>query len=255
MPIDLYAGELELVDEKGRLARGTGIVSLYWRPQPAIRFSIADQALRRDIGSKTRLRIRSWDVRANVHVTNWSIGGGEIRGVINRAHFPETAEIRELRFLVANLPFFRGSENLWEERPRPGGGTHRSAWAGRLVLEAAPWRLTLDTRSDERSTTKRLKDEGEHEVTHTASLRRQDGREFSVLRFQRASTRCGRRRAGTAGRTAPMPLTRCATRSSIRASGRESMTPTSMRGSSFTTSRSGTSNSRCCASSGTPAST
>lgn len=114
-----------------------------------------------------------------MNLTNWSISGGEIRGVINRAPFPGSAAIHELRFLVANLPFFLGSESLWEERPLPDGGTRRCAWAGRLVLEADPWRLTLDARSDEKETMARLKDEGGQEVTHTASLRRQDARAFS----------------------------------------------------------------------------
>jgi hypothetical protein len=142
------------------------------------------------------------DVRADVHLTNWSLSGGEIRGVINRAPFPETAAIRELRFLVANLPFFLGRENLWEERPLLEGGTSRCAWAGRLVLEAAPWRLTLDARSDGKETKARLKDEGGQEVTHTASLRRQDERPFSDADARDALLAVGHFFGLTAGRWA-----------------------------------------------------
>jgi hypothetical protein len=87
-PIELYTGELELLDKQGRLAQGAGVVSLNWRPQPAVLFTIPDQALRREIGERPRLRIRPLDLRADVHLSSWNRLRGDIKGIINRAPFP-----------------------------------------------------------------------------------------------------------------------------------------------------------------------
>jgi hypothetical protein len=201
VPIELYTGELEVIDTAGRLARGEGAVSLDWRPQPTIRFAISDQRVEREIEDRPRLRIPELALSAEVNLTSWSVTGGEIVGAINRAPFPDTTAIYELRFLVANLPFVLGSERLWEERPMPGGRTSRCAWAGRLVLEGAPWQLTLDRRS-EKEIGPRLRDMGGHEVTHTAALRRQDERPFSNAEARDALFACGHFFGLAAGRWA-----------------------------------------------------
>lgn len=203
-PIELYSGELELLDKQGRLAQGAGVVSLNWRPQPAVRFTIPDQALRREIGERPRLRIRPLDLRADIHLSSWNHLRGDIKGIINRAPFPAMQAIRELRFLVANLPFFTGNERLWEERPLPDRGMSRTAWAGRLTLEGGGWRLVLDSRSDEKETMARLKEEGGFEVTHTASLRRKDGEPFSDADARDGLRACTHFLGLIAGRWAPL---------------------------------------------------
>lgn len=202
-PIELYTGELELLDKQGRLAQGAGVVSLNWGPQPAVLFTIPDQALRREIGERPRLRIRPLDLRADVHLSSWNRLRGDIKGIINRAPFPATQAIRELRFLVANLPFFTGNERLWEERPLPDGGMSRTAWAGRLTLEGGGWRLVLDSRSDEKETMAGLKEGGGCEVTHTASLRRRDGKPFSDADARDGLLACAHFLGLIAGRWAP----------------------------------------------------
>jgi hypothetical protein len=165
---------------------------------------ISEQALQREFEGGPRLRIRQLNLDAEVNLTSWSWSGGEIEGVINRAPFPDTTSIYELHFFIANLPFFLGRERLWEERALLEGGTHRCAWVGRLVLEAPPWRLTLDTRS-EKEVRARLREEGGQEITHTAALRRQDKQPFSNADARDAVLACGHFLGLAAGRWA-VPL-------------------------------------------------
>jgi hypothetical protein len=160
------------------LALGEGLVFLKWLPQPHVRFVIPGKRMARPLGATPRLRVAEIGLTADVHVTRWPVGRGDIEGAINRARSEENPPIRELRFAVANLMSFRGEELLHEERVLPGGRTERSAWNGRLILEGSSWQLTLDERSDGSQVAKRLRSDGGHEVTHTAMLRHMDGSAF-----------------------------------------------------------------------------
>lgn len=56
----------------------------------------------------------------------------------------------------------------------------RSWWRGRVMLDAHPWRVTLDARRDLRDVEEELRRTGGFAFTHVGELSRTDGRDFSV---------------------------------------------------------------------------
>lgn len=171
--IRLHRGPLELQDDGKVIARGDGDVFFSWLPNPGIRFSLPDQELG-GISGETRLSVPALQLDARVLLTHWSLSGGDIRGVINRAPFPSTEAISYLRFAIPNYLIMNRADPLHENR---AGRQH--AWAGRTVLEAEGWRLTLDARPDSRVVKERLQARSGYEVTHTGDLVRVDGAPFS----------------------------------------------------------------------------
>lgn len=171
--IVLYRGPIELRDDGRRVAEGHGEVHFSWLPRPGVTFVMPAQTMGGVVG-ETRIAIPPLGVDASVFLTSWNMSGGDVRGVVNRARFPPTDAIRELRFAVPNYLFMNRGDPLREKRR---SGEH--FWAGRNVLEAEGWELTLDGRSDARNVKERLRAKGGCEVTHSARLRRCDGAAFS----------------------------------------------------------------------------
>ncbi len=138
--VALYRGVLELADDGKRVACGDGELLFAWLPRPGVVFVLPDQRLvgvrGRDAASHADL-----DLDASVILRSWHIDGGDIRGVINRAPFAATDQIRELRFAVANYLFMNRAEPLAVR-----GRGHLHYWAGRNVLKTDEFELTLDER-------------------------------------------------------------------------------------------------------------
>jgi hypothetical protein len=175
--IMLYEGGLEIAGDAGVLAEGTGRVTLRWLPNPAPVFELPDAVLRGQMPDHARMRGVPDASEADVFVTHHSgFGRGTIRGVINSIEFAPAAPMVEVRFLVANLLGFTGDSLLVRE---PDGQSWH-AWRGRVVALADDWTLTLDSRPDHPDVTRRLRDEGGIDVTHTACLDRRDGLPFDA---------------------------------------------------------------------------
>ena len=168
-PITVYAGTLELRDDGQPVASASGRVVFSWLPNPGVRFVLPGQELFSFSGD-TSLWIAELGIDANVLLTHWGVPRVDITGTLNRADFPATDAIHELRFLVPNYLLLRRGE------PLEADGHY---WAGRNVLTADEWQLTLDERPDGSAVRARLKECSGHEVTHTAQLRRRDGAAFS----------------------------------------------------------------------------
>jgi hypothetical protein len=171
-PISLHRGTLELRTDGRAVACGKGTVSFTWRPQPGVRFVIPDQALF-DTERDTTLVVAELGIEASVMLNSWNPTGGDVRGTINRAPFPPTESIRELRFAVPNYLFVNRGDRLYEKTPRT-----EHHWAGRHVLEHDGWRLTLDQRPDSGVVKDRLRTLSGYEITHTARLERSNDELF-----------------------------------------------------------------------------
>jgi hypothetical protein len=171
-PITLHRGELDLCGGGRTVAGGIGELAFSWTPTPGVRFVIPDQRLFGIEGDAT-LRVPALGVEADVMLNSWNPGGGDVRGTVNRAPFPATTLIRELRFALPNYLFMRGGDPLYEKDQR---SEHH--WAGRHVFEHEEWRLTVDERSDGSSVKDRLRALSGYEITHTARLERTDRATF-----------------------------------------------------------------------------
>jgi hypothetical protein len=172
-PLLLYEGQLGLshheamIDAEGRL-------ELELVPSLRFRFAMPDAPVTADVTGNASLFISGLNATAPVFVTNASLFGGTVKGSLDLSSSGSVSGISEVRFLVANLPDFLG-EPLADDDARTG----ISLWAGRLTLRHREWLITLDERRDYRDVYARLKAEGGFEITHTAVLRRSDGRTFS----------------------------------------------------------------------------
>jgi hypothetical protein len=64
----------------------------------------------------------------------------------------------------------------------------RDVWWGRVVVNAGPWVVTIDARSNLREILATMRERGGYAVTHTCKLERRDGRSFGFARCQQLLT-------------------------------------------------------------------
>jgi hypothetical protein len=182
-PVQLYAGPLSAEYSNGTLS-GNGTIRFEWLPKPRIHFQFdVPQASREmpNIG-KTRLIAVNANRRLMANVTflganesNEQCARGEVVG-------DETSSIEvQLRHVIFHLPNFGRvpGEFIRDE-------TAARNWAGRLAMEAAGWKITLDRIKPPESPLwadplyDKLDDTAGYAITHVGRIERSDGSDFSV---------------------------------------------------------------------------
>lgn len=174
-PILIHDGDLEL-RYPGRTVDGRGRIELVLLPTPRFSFLLENIAVSHDAGSADELAVPglAGSLEAVVGNSRFGLSGfvsGSTQGSAGDGDSPSLAEVR---FLVANLPFFIG-EPLHGKRSLPAGGKRDTYWRGRLTFRAAGWLIDLDLRVDHEAVYARLKEQGGFEITHVGLLRREDG--------------------------------------------------------------------------------
>jgi hypothetical protein len=169
-PVELFLGPAVLRQQM-LVFTGTARVFLAWLPTPNISFELhgeGDDLL--DVGATSCLELASVGVSAPVALTRVS-SAGEVAGhVADRVTTGSQDEFSSLVFMLANTPQMAG------EAITDGA----SYWRGRVALEAAPWRLTLEARRDADVALKRLRSTGGYVLTHVCSLERIDEAQFGA---------------------------------------------------------------------------
>lgn len=178
-PILVHDGNLEL-RYPDRTVGGRGRIELLLLPAPRFRFLLENVAVSPDVGNADELVIPdlAGSLEAVVGESRPGLSGfisGLTQGSAGDGDSPSIAEVR---FLVANLPFFIG-EALHATRSRSEGGKEETYWRGRLTLRATDWLIDLDLRIDHEAVYARLKEQGGFEITHIGLLRRWSGTPFS----------------------------------------------------------------------------
>jgi len=169
-PVELFNGAAVLRQQRLVFA-GTARVLLAWLPTPNISFEMhgeGDDLL--DVGATSCLELASVGVSAAVVLTRAS-SAREVAGhLADRVTTGSQEEFSSLVFMLANTPPMAG------EAITDGAGY----WRGRVVLEASPWRLTLEARRDADVALKHLRSTGGFVVTHVCRLKRIDETRFGA---------------------------------------------------------------------------
>jgi hypothetical protein len=178
-PILLHDGDLE-IRYPDRAVGGRGRIELVLLPTPRFGFFLENVPVSPDAGSADELAVPGLpgSLEAVVGNSRFGLSGFMSGSTEGSAGDSDSPSIAEVRFLVANLPFFVG-ESLHGTRSLPEGGKQDAYWRGRLTLRAADWLVDLDLRVDHEARYARLKEQGGFEITHVGVLRRDKGTLFS----------------------------------------------------------------------------
>lgn len=184
-PILLYAGPLRHI-RSGEISELDGLIEYRWLPTPRLAWegwsSEADSGLKGLMavlgpGGVEHVDVPDLDISVVTKrptkrprpegKPNWYTSGtsnvtGEVGDRTNRAH--------SVIFNVLNFSSLDG-EMLH---------SRRRFWRGRVVLEAYPFRVTLDSRRDLDDVRRELQSSGGFAFTHVGRLERTDGKGFSV---------------------------------------------------------------------------
>ncbi len=189
-PIELYSGELE-VRYNGTEVRAPGWLRVHFLPSPQTRFELhsptgASEAMTQPSNflKAAKLWVPKYQRELDCVVTHltpsWSVPesspkrftlGGALSG---SAATSDASTISELHLPVVNLGSYRGTWVGTTKEENEKQQVH--GWAGRLVLEADCWRITLDSGEDCEEIIKALRDTGGFGITHNGMIE-QTGRE------------------------------------------------------------------------------
>lgn len=142
-PVILYEGELEL-EFNNKTYKGSGSIHLAWLPVPDLRFEmVSPDATLSIIHHEEPLLMKAGNHSLRVRVSRVApMDGTHSRGVnIWGLAYPadkgDGDKLCAVRFHVPNCLYYRGT---WVRDP-----SSRRSWAGRAVMEANGWRVTLDS--------------------------------------------------------------------------------------------------------------
>jgi len=172
-PIRLATIRGQLEQNGGQVAAGDVDLSLIWLPSPNVRFEMSTDAWAIDLEPASLVLDLPEAVTVPVSVGRIELGAAsEVAGnLIDRGAFGDANDVTVISFLLPNWPAMRGD---WIDKPGAGG------WLGRVVLDAPPWRVTLEARRDHRQLVDELRAFGGYAITHVGRLERIDGARFSV---------------------------------------------------------------------------
>jgi hypothetical protein len=178
-PILLHDGDLEL-RYSDRTVGGCGRIELFLLPTPRFGFFLENVPVSLDAESAGELGVPglAGSLEAVVGDSRFGLSGFMSGSTQGSAGDRDSLSIAEVRFLVANLPFFIG-ESLRAPRSLPEGGKVDTYWRGRLTFRAADWLIDLDLRVDQEAVYAQLREQGGFEITHVGVLRRENGTPFS----------------------------------------------------------------------------
>lgn len=179
-PIELYNGPVDIISNEGTTHGKSGKVSLVWLPWPRIRISVDDFSPVNPFEDKMDWRISAPGRQRARHVswTDVKMSGGDAAksptstGILRDDDTFAGCRLSAILFHVSNGPEYNGA---WVRNLKGKG-----AGARRAVLQAAPWRITLDavrewTTDDAH---RRLRASGGYAITHMGRLDREDGEPF-----------------------------------------------------------------------------
>ena len=189
-PIELYEGELE-VRYNGTEVRGPGWLRVDFLPSPNTRFELqspkgASEAITQPSNflNAAKLCVPTYDRELDCLVTHftpdWNVSESSperlsIAGLLSgSAATSDASTISELHLPVVNLGPYRGTWVGTTKEENENQQVH--GWAGRLVLEADCWRITLDSAEDCEEIIKTLRNTGGFGITHNGMIE-QEGRE------------------------------------------------------------------------------
>jgi len=149
-------------------------------PTPRFALVLENVPVSPDAGSADELAVAgiAGSLEAVVGNSRFELSGFMTGSTQGSAGDGDSPSIAEVRFLVANLPFFIG-EPLHRTRSLPEGGKGDTYWRGRLTFRASDWLIDLDLRVDHEAVYARLKEQGGFEITHVGVLRRENRTLFS----------------------------------------------------------------------------
>jgi len=178
-PVPLMSGRMPIeFPESSVVLDAHVVVLLTWGRRACTTFTAVAESPPPGLVKESYVTVSVNGTRVECLVSNfldsWKTGEGRtlqltlrLRGTTD---FSDGSRLRRLTFGIVNFTDFLG-RHLADTK---------SGWAGRLILEAGGWRITIDGRRDLREVTKRLDDEGGFAVTHAGCLERSDGAMFDI---------------------------------------------------------------------------
>ena len=193
-PIELDEGELE-IRCNGTDVRAPGWLRVRFLPSPETRFELhsptgAWEAMTQPSNLLRAAKLWLPKYRRELdcvvtHVTpSWSVSepspqrlsiGGVLSG---SAATSDASAICKLHLPVVNLGTYRGSWVGTTEEENESQQSH--GWAGRLVLQADGWRITLDSGVDCQEIFKTLRDIGGFGITHNGMIEQEGRKPFEA---------------------------------------------------------------------------
>lgn len=193
-PIELYDGELE-VRYNGTEVRAPGWLRVHFLPSPETRFELhsptgAWEAMTQPSNflRAAKLWVPKYQRELDCVVTHltpsWSVPESSpkrftIGGVLSgSAVTSDASAISKLHLPVVNLGTYLGTWVGTTKEENESQLVH--GWAGRLVLQAEGWRITLDSGVDCEEIFKTLRDTGGFGITHNGMIEQEDRKPFGA---------------------------------------------------------------------------
>jgi hypothetical protein len=179
--IHLYSGDVS-IEMSGVSVKGSGMIKLRWLPSPRLLLSFEGVATKdlpkhgKMLVSAPEIGLRSRGLSTGISMKLARPPGVPVtvsgvllgRPTVRRAQGRQ----RSMRFHLSNFPDLFGSKD--PDSPDPEQRRH-----GRVVMDAGPWRVSLESVRNIRKLIESLRTTGGHAITHTGQLERRDGRTFS----------------------------------------------------------------------------
>lgn len=185
--LGLYRGRI-LLAEGGRTSELSGLVSVEWKPRPAVFFHGINPTPNDPFGGFRNLGadlegVSLPDLGRRVPSQLPDAEPPSLDGQFGEErsdHLPSFAidDGRPLNRVVFGIVNFH---DVLGRLVRFGDGVQRR----RLVLEGKPWRVIVDACPDVSATIKELESEGGYAITHDAQLQRLDGQPFTRIQAER----------------------------------------------------------------------
>lgn len=169
----LYTGPVDLKRSERSLSVHAE-VSLEWLPSPRIQVDTADVPFAFSLSLGEGLSARLPSVPHETPIFTTHIGQTFRSLITRRVEFGVLQGFTHLLFHIPNFPQYIGAFVARSE------GSRRHLWAGRVVLEAAGWRVTLDSMSRLDVVEREISKSRGFGITHVGRLERMDGGAFGA---------------------------------------------------------------------------
>lgn len=178
-PVPLMSGRMAIeFKESGTILHGHVVALLTWGRRPCTTLTVVVDSPPLGLVRESYVSLSVGGSRVECLISSFSdsmkAGQGRTLNLTLRLRdttdFGDGARLRRITFGIVNFTDFIG-RNI---------GDSRSGWAGRLVLEAGGWRVTIDCQRALGDLARRLDEEGGFAITHAGCLERLDGAEFDV---------------------------------------------------------------------------
>lgn len=176
--IQLYEGDLE-INQGNNILKGSGCVFLSWSSYPDVQFKF--------FGSSNCFFVISHDeAEAELRLLDFAISVS-IAVLITKISPPENSDASvsglskqptrfgsgdNLSYLLFHLTNFHRLSGAWIS-------ADCEDWAGRVILEAEGWKVTIDSLKDIENTISSLELQGGYAITHVVKLERSNQKSFS----------------------------------------------------------------------------